>query len=414
MKSLVVFGLILLISVLGPQHNLPSRYDALWALGALVLVAYLLQQAVGYLRLPPLTGWVGAGLLLGASGLNLLQAEELSALYLVQVLMALWVGFQVGLHFYWPRGLGWKGPLLLGLITFITLIAIAAGLSWIAELPWWLALLFGSLASLWGLFAFLPNPARRGAVVLGALGLGFSLLFLSAVLALLWAHGFLPSRSLSSIARLWLSLLGGALVTECLQRLGLFAPRGPGLAAGLFAAFFISALLVAHWQLYALPYGFAAGLALVHQRLSARRLRFFLRSLSPMAFMIFFALLGATLDLGIFRTPAGGLLEILLVQVALLTLVRGLGPALYYPSLFPNPQARKRIGWFLLPRGALLFELLYHPQQGLLGLLTGDRGRLLHQVAMADILISLLFFSTLSLAVQHLTLGRVHVQAPAT
>jgi len=402
MKNLVVCGIVLLLVVLGPQHDLHSRFDALWALGTLVLVAHVLQEAARYLRLPSLVGWLGAGLLLGPSGLQVAQPADFPALLLGRTLAALWVGFQVGIHFSWPPLLDWKGPGLIGLVTLATALLATTGIALIAQPPWWLAVLLGAIASLWGPFTSLPAPERRGELLLGVMGTGFSLVLLSIVLGFLQVRGLLPAAVLHLIGRLWLSLLVGACSVEVLRRFGLFAARASTLAVGLFGALFVVALFVQHLQLYALPGGFAAGLALVPHRVPARRTRYLLRLLPPIPFMVFFALMGATIDLGILRFPVDGFFETLLVLVLIQVFVRGVGPAVYYPLPAPDPQARRRLGWLLLPRGALLFELLYHPRSSLLDLLGEGPARLVHQVALGDILVHVVVFSSLAIAVQRL------------
>ena len=127
MKNLVVCGVALLLGILGPQQDHRSPFDALWSLGALALVAYILQQFARRLKLPALVGWMTAGLLTGASGLQLVQPAALETLSLVRTLAAVWVGFQVGIHFSWPRALNWRGPLLIGLVTLATLILVTIG-----------------------------------------------------------------------------------------------------------------------------------------------------------------------------------------------------------------------------------------------------------------------------------------------
>lgn len=399
MKNAVVLLLILVVGAFGPQQSLHSRYDALWVMGALILAAYILQRVAEQVRLPGIVGWLGAGLLLGSSGLRLASSQDLAALHLVRTLAALWVGFQVGIHFWWPKGFGWRGVLLIGAATLVALVAIASGTWALSSVPWGMALLLGGLGSLWGLFVLQPNPARRGALMLAAVGSGFSLVLLLGVLALLWSNGLMPADGFYLGLRLVISPFAGALGALACRRLGLFEARDHALAAGLFAAFFASALLVAHWHLVALPFGFGAGVALVRRPLPARRLRFFLRSLSPVAFAAYFALLGATLELHVLRQPLPDLWVVLLVEVVVLVVVRVLGPALWYPSGLPHLGARRHLGWLLLPKGALLFELLYHPTNGLAEMLEGERGLLLHQVALGDILIFALVFVSVAVAI---------------
>ncbi|MBT4979364.1 MAG: hypothetical protein HOM86_18730 [Gemmatimonadetes bacterium] len=65
----------------------------------------------------------------------------------------------------------------------------------------------------------------------------------------------------------------------------------------------------------------------------------------------------------------------------------------YYPLPAPNPGPSGRIGWLLLPRGALLFELFYGPHG--LKQYVGIDG-LLGQAVSVDILFSVVFFSILA------------------
>lgn len=394
MKNAAVLALMLAVGVFGPQQTLHSRYDALWVLGVLVVGAYVLQQVAQQLRLPSLLGWLAAGVLAGSAGLHLASAQDLAALQLVRTLAALWVGFEVGIHFTWPAGLSWRGPLLISATTLVTLVALTLGIWALSGQPWAMALLLAAVSNLWGLFALQPTPARRGVLTLASVGNGVALLLLLAVMALLTANGIVPAAGLQLGLRPLISLAAGAVGALGCRRLGLFEPRAHGLVAGLFAAFFVAALLVAHWQLIALPFGFGAGVALVRRPLPARRLRRFLRSLSPVAYAAYFALMGATLQLRALSPPVAGLGWILAVVAVVLVVVRVLGPAVWYPACLPHRVARRQLGWLWLPKGAMLFELLYHPEVGLVDLLPGEPGLLLHQAALAQVVLFALVFTT--------------------
>ena len=70
MRNLVVAAFVLLLAYYGPQRDEASRFDDAWMLGALALLAASLGQVVEAARLPALLGWLVAGLVLGASGLQ--------------------------------------------------------------------------------------------------------------------------------------------------------------------------------------------------------------------------------------------------------------------------------------------------------------------------------------------------------
>ena len=107
MKDLVVATVALLLGALGPQSYQESPFDPLWILGTILLVAYSLGQLAGLLRLPPMLGWIAAGLLVGNSGFQLMNAQMDDILRPVRHAAAVWVAFQVGIH-AWPIS-GWTG-----------------------------------------------------------------------------------------------------------------------------------------------------------------------------------------------------------------------------------------------------------------------------------------------------------------
>ena len=129
--------------------------------------------------------------------------------------------------------------------------------------------------------------------------------------------------------------------------------------------------------------------------------------------LFFFALAGATLDLRLLWPLQKGFYEITAWTVLILMVVRTVGPAVWNPLLLPASNRQRHIGWLLLPRGALLFELLYHPAGGMGELVGASWAPLLHQVALADMLIYTLVFSSLALLASGIG-RRAVITAPAS
>jgi hypothetical protein len=393
-KNFVVCVIILLLGVLGPQQSL--EFEPVWSLGLLLLLAFLVQQLTTYLRLPALIGWIGAGLILGPSCLQVVQPGQFVSLQLVHIFAALWVGFLVGTEFSWPReSTRWRVSGFLGLTTLAIFLLTAVAIGSITKLPGWLAFLFAALATLWGPFVTWQERDKGHVLTAGILGNGFSLVVLSATLIFLYLQGFLPVQALHLTGRIWLSLLAGALGVEILWRLKIFAAPIHTLLPALLASFVLATSLLYHLQLYALPCGLAAGLTLAWHRGCTAPLQRMQQFMRPMAFATFFALVGATIDLRTLWPPPYSLYQILVVEILVLLFLRGLLPTIWSPFSTAATGPDKHIGWLLLPRGALLFELIYH-QNSLVGLLSGPSAHLLHQVALADILIHLLVFSLLA------------------
>ena len=381
MKTIVVAAFVLLLIYYGPPQDRPSPFDAAWMLGALALLAAAGGQLAQSVRLPALVGWIGAGMLLGTGGLQLVDIDAFSLYQVLFLAAGLGVGFQVGLHVVWPTH-AWR---TLGLVAVVTALVFAAVMATTAlfGLPWEQAVILGALASLWGPFTVVPEFGRRGALLLAVLGTGCALGALGGTLILLetGAEGW--------VGRVGLSLVAGGGLGLGLRLLGRFATPNATIVSSLVGAFFLAALALEVLGLMALPCGLVAGL--VQDRQQSRRVRLLLHQGAPVAFMLFFALVGTALDLGALWPPAAGLYEAALVLVAVPLLLRGLAPMAYYP--LPGPHPGRRIGWRLLPRGALLFELFCGPHG--LAPYVGAEG-LLAQAVLLDIFVSTLLFSVLA------------------
>lgn len=389
MKNLVVAAFVLLLAYYGPQRDEASRFDAVWMLGALALVAASFGQLAQAVRLPALVGWLAAGLVLGTSGLQVVGPPSLALYPVWLVLAGLWVGFQVGLHVVWPSEWDWRGPALMALATSLVFVATAAAVSLVAELPWDVAVLIGALASLWGPFTAVPESQRRTALLLALMGSGFALVLLSGVLAVLEGKAMVEAGATAWAGRVWLSLVVGGALGLGLRLAGLLGGAASTLVTVLLGGFLCIAIALAESELMALPCGLAVGLVQVPVRFASRRVRLLLHRAAPVSFILFFALVGTALNLRTLFPPEEGFWQVALVLVVVPVLLRGLAPVAYYPL----PGSGQRIGWLLLPRGALLFELFYGPHG--LAQYVGAEG-LLGQVVLVDVVFSVLVFSAIA------------------
>ena len=384
MKTIVVAAFVLLLIYFGPPQDRSSPFDVAWMLGALALLAAAGGQLAQAIRLPALVGWIGAGMLLGTGGLQLVDLGAFSLHQVLFLTAGLGVGFQVGLHVIWPTHI-WR---MLGLAASATalIFAAVAVVTALLGLPWEQAVLLGALASLWGPFTGIPEVGRRSALLLAVLGTSCALVALGGVLVLV------ETGAAGWVGRVGLSLVAGGGLGLGLRLLGRFATPNATIVSSLVGAFFLAALALEVLGLMALPCGLVAGL--VQDKQQSRRVRLLLHRGAPVAFMLFFALVGTALNPGALWSPAAGLYEATLVLVAVPLLLRGLVPMAYYP--LPGPHPGRRIGWRLLPRGALLFELFSGPHG--LAPYVGAAG-LLAQAVLLDILVSTLIFSSLALLV---------------
>lgn len=389
MKNLAVAAIILSIVYVCPLDEQPGPAHDLWALGLLVLAAYMMQRLGSALAVPQVVAWVVGGILVGHAGLRLLPVQGDSALPVVEAMAAVAVGLHVALYLSLPSGFGWRGCCMVLVVTVTTVGVTTLGLTAVAELPWWLALLLGSLAGTWGPFSTMPRTGRRGVILLSSIGAGFGVLLLTGTVGLLYARGLLSGDVPGWLLRLWTSLVAGIVGGEALQRSGLLSGRTSFLAAVLGGLLLLSALVLHYLGLFALAYGFGAGLALVSKQESAKRVRLLLRSASPLPLLLLVAVIGASLNLRALWPGRPDVMRIVLVQVLVVAIARVAGPALFPPFAVPHSDMGRYMRWSLLPHGVLLYDLVLHPRHGLLQLLRTGADSLLEQVVMVDVLLGI-------------------------
>ena len=107
-----------------------------------------------------------------------------------------------------------------------------------------------------------------------------------------------------------------------------------------------------------------------------------------------------------------GLLQFVLIQLLILIALRGVAPALWFAHHFDSEDAR-RIGWLLIPKGVLLFELMYGPGLRLPGLVDETLGRFVHQLVVADLLVYAIGCPAAATMLQRLFPARKRAEATA-
>ena len=408
MKDLVVATLALLLGALGPQSYQESPFDPLWILGTILLVAYSLGQLAGLFSLTPMLGWVAAGLLVGNSGFQLMDAQMDDILRPVRHASAVWIAFQVGLH-AWPLSwLDWRRGGIILASTLGVFFAIALSGVLLAELSWSFALLLAAAASLWGAFTGVPTNGQRHVLQVGIVGVAFSLILLSAILLWSAVEETAHMNAAFFVGRLILSLVIGAASAATVRFFSLLPQSVHGLLIALLATCLAIAALFEVVQIPVLPFGFAAGLFLAQDARWHRRLRYIMFRVGSVPLLFYFALLGGVLDVRLLNAPASNLSTVILITVGVLVLLRGLLTTVYLR--LDTEESSRYWGWQLLPRGVLLFELCYATQPGLLDVLVGPQAVLLQQFVVCDILVSALFYVILARVVRAVS-ERVHAQS---
>lgn len=403
MRHLVIFGAVLLLTYIGPHPQEDSAYAVLWGVGLLLLLGLGADQASHWLRLPSVIGWLVAGLIVGRSGIQAFVPTD-DVAHLVYVYAALWVGFNAGLKLEWQSGARWWTlPGLMAASTLATALLCAGGLFWMLGMPAWMALFMGCWAALWGPFTAAAVVFRREEALLNLLGAGFSLGLLAAVLLGAYGQGHFTGQAPSFVAWLGGSLALGAAWGGLLW--GGRALRSPeAVAVALCGGFALAGLVLQHWSFFPLIAGWGTGAVLSFHGPLKKYLHALFEPGLPLASLVFFGLVGATIDLRILWPLGEGLVwQIVLLHVVAVTAVRGIGPLVWRPRLTAAAPLGVHSGWILMPKAALLFELVYHRDASLIGLFSGEWALLVKQVAVAEILLYGVFFAAVATVVWRLS-----------
>jgi len=398
MKNLAVCCILLLLAAFVPGGGAPSPVDAAWALGLLMLLAFLAQGLAADLRLPAICGWLAAGLALGAGGLDAVRPDVVPGLHVVHLFAGIWLAFEVGLGLTWPAARrSWKLPATVALSTVVTALAAAAATVYLARLPWELGLFVGALTCLWGPLVTSSLTRSDEVTLIGVMGAVFALATLTGALLLLREQHYLPAAATRAAAGIWIAAAAGAIAAEVLWRAHLLTRRTPAVVS-LVATFSLAAALCVEHGVLALPFGLAAGLVLAAHEERGRLLRHLLAPSRQLAAVLFFGLVGASLDPNpIFRAPVTGLYQIILAQALILVLVRGLAAAVWYPQRESSGFSRHS-SWLLLPKGALAYELILRQGTSLAQLVPEAHRRLIMQLVTAEILAYGFAFAALAAA----------------
>ena len=118
-----------------------------------VFIAYIAGKLISKVKLPSILGWLIVGMMLGPRALNLLSNSMLDSVWFnaAESIFECIFGFMIGTELIWEK-LKKSGPQILittlteFLETFLVVSLIFGMLFWLADVPIYLATLFGGMA----------------------------------------------------------------------------------------------------------------------------------------------------------------------------------------------------------------------------------------------------------------------------
>lgn len=354
----------------------------LLSLGVLILAGYLLGRLCQALRLPTITGYIVAGLLLSHSVSGIIDRDTVVSLGPFTEVALGFIALTIGGEFQLAKLRRTGSKILIITLFEAVLAALVAALALGLLLPFSYALLLGAIAAATAPAAtvvIVRELRARGEFIDYLFGV---VAFDDAVSVLLFSIGFAAVTPLlagadGSGAQV-LAALGGGLaeiglsaVAGALAALAMHAAAGGRKRAGevlliTLGVLFLTTALVTALGLSALIANMVAGFLLVNLAPRNRRIFASFEPLTPPVFALFFILAGAELDLGVFSRGLVVLLGVVYLaarfggKAAGVTLgallVRAPVAVRRYLSFCLFPQAGVAIGLALVVQSSPLFS----------------------------------------------------------
>ncbi len=350
-------------------------------LALILTVGFIVAKAGQTIRLPSVTGFIAAGILLGPSGLNIITSEVTSNQlnHFTQIALML-IAFGIGEHLELKR-LKITAKTVLSICLADTIVALllvtggifivtwmtSPGVGWRTEDYLVLAIILAtvSIATAPGTILFITRECRAVGPLTTTLlqvvavnnGLAIVLFGVALVLArqMLGAEQSIPGIMLIILAKISFSLLlgiiTGLVIDFVIHRL---EDRGEMLTAGL-ALLLLSGEMARLLKLSPLLVGIAIGFTIVNRDRRDVRLFRTLNAFEPPIYVLFFTLAGAHLDFS--AITIAGWLGIVYFLLRLTSKAAG---AYFGGGLAGATQTlRKYLGFALVPQAGVAIGLVF-------------------------------------------------------
>lgn len=345
--------------------------DMFFVLGVMLLAGCVAGALAGRIRLPEITGFVLAGVLIGESGLGWVPRHLSDTMRLITEMALGLIALTIGSEFAWNklRQMGRTVLWISGAQLMLTFILVFPVMRW-AGLPLPFALIIASIATasspavivatvqslrargpfvdcLYGVVALLD----AGAVI--CFGITFSIA--AGLMGLAGDHGTLM-LALNAIGEVVFSIAAGLVTGFILHYAVRNKTRTNEIMLIVFGVIFLVKALANAWHLSTLLVMMTMGAVLIN--LTPRHHRIFraLEPITPPLYALFFILAGCELHLGLLRQP-----RVLWLGAGYL-IMRSIGKIVgsYAGALAAGapPALAKNIGWCMLPQAGVSLGLV--------------------------------------------------------
>lgn len=344
----------------------------------LVLPALLFGRLCSHFKIPEIIGFVFAGIILGPTAIGgLIPIFDRSIVELNEVMMALWqisgiiILFSAGLHFTFHDLIkaGSKSAII-GIFGVMTPLVLGYFvLIWLG-FDWTVAMIVGTILSATSIAVSVvileeigKEKSKEGNILVNAAVLDdvLGLAILSAVISLVTLNAVpsIESVAITTITEIgfWILILLGSvyILPKIVHAVAQMSPktleaRATKQGVALGSAFGVAAI-AASVGLNPIVGAFAAGMGLAGSKL-ARQVREFVDRLKIMVAPLFFAIIGAHVDISQISS-INWILFLLILSIAIISKVGGCGiPA---AIMLRSRRSGLRIGYGMVARGEVAF-----------------------------------------------------------
>ncbi len=349
-------------------------HHIIFSAGLLLIMGYIFGQLSEKIKLPAITGYILAGILVGGSGLKLIRHENMEILNFLSEITLSFIAVIIGgeFSFFKLKLYGSKIIVLTLVQMFLTIILVSLGLI-IIGLPLYISILLGAIAAATAPAATVVIVEKLkakgrfvdylyGIVALDDAGtvIVFSIIFALSAAMIAGTNVEISHSVIHAFSEIFISILigltGGLLIHFSASR----KRNINEVKIITLGILFLTTSITISLGLSPLIANMVVGMLLININNKNVRILISLEPLTSPLYAIFFAIAGAELSLEIFRDSSVLLAGIIFISA------RALGKyfGIYLPSAIYKlePKIRNYLGLALLPQAGVAIGLVLFVQ----------------------------------------------------
>ena len=349
-------------------------HHVIFSVGLLLIVGYIFGQLSEKIKLPAITGYILAGVLIGSSGLQMIRHENMEMLYVISEVTLSFIAVIIGgeFSFHKLKLYGKKIVVLTLAQMLLTFFLVSFGLL-LLGLPNYIAFILGSISAA-------TAPAATVVIVEKLKAKGKFVDYLYGIVALddagtviIFSIAFALSASiigktelhlshsiLHALKEILFSVLIGAIAGVIIHFATAKKRNMNEIKIISLGLIFLSTSISISLNLSPLIANMTLGMILVNLSSKNIRILFTLEPLTPPLYAVFFAIAGTELNLGVFKDSS------VLIAGLLFIFLRGLGKyfGIYFSAMALKVQKniRNYLGLSLLPQAGVAIGLILFVQ----------------------------------------------------